>query len=126
MQTRIETIDAATLHEWMAEDAVLLIDVREAQEHTRAHIPGATLKSLSRLGTAELPDAGGRKVVVYCASGMRSLMAADRLLADHYGGVGNLDGGIAAWQLAGYQVEQDETAQPRAMPGLFSMARGAG
>lgn len=126
MPARIETIDARTLHDWIEKDEALLIDVREAREHARAHIPAATLQPLSRLGSASLPEANGRKVVVCCASGARSLMAADRMLANHYGSVCNLDGGIAAWQLAGYEIAQDENAAATAFPGLFSLFRNAG
>ena len=126
MSPRIQTIDAHTLHDWIENDEALLIDVREAHEHARAHIPAATLKPLSRLGTEPLPDSNGRKVVICCASGARSLMAADRMLANHYGSVCNLDGGINAWQLAGYEIAQDENAAASAFPGLFSLFRSAG
>ena len=126
MPARIETIDAHTLHDWIERDEALLIDVREAHEHARAHIPAATLKPLSRLASETLPEANGRRVVVCCASGARSLMAADRMLANHYGSVCNLDGGIAAWQLAGYEVAPDENAAAGAFPGLFSLFRSAG
>lgn len=126
MTARIQTIDAHTLHDWIENDEVVLIDVREAREHARAHIPAALLKPLSRLATEQLPEAGGRKIVICCASGNRSLMAADRLFADHYGSVCNLDGGIAAWQLAGYEIAQDENAAASAFPGLFSLFRNAG
>ena len=126
MSPRIQTIDAHTLHDWIEADQALLIDVREAQEHARAHIPAAILQPLSRLGTEPLPEADGRRIVICCASGARSLMAADRMLADHYGSVCNLDGGIAAWQLAGYEVAQDENAAAIAFPGLLSLFRNAG
>ncbi len=125
MSARIETIDAHTLHDWIEKDEALLIDVREAHEHARAHIPAARLMPLSRIASELLPDPEGRKVVICCASGNRSLMAADRLFADHYGSVCNLDGGIAAWQLAGYEIAQDENAAA-AFPGLFSLFRNAG
>ncbi len=126
MTHRIQTIDAHTLHDWIAQEKALLIDVREPHEHARAHIPDAILRPLSQLASAELPEANGRKVVVCCASGARSLMAADRMLADRYGSVCNLDGGIAAWQLAGYEIEQDENAAASAFPGLSSLFRSTG
>lgn len=126
MRERIETIDAATLRGLLEQGAALLIDVREIREHASAHIPGAVLKPLSGLNVADLPEADGKTVVVSCASGMRSLAAADRLLADHYGGVSNLDGGIGAWQRAGYEVARDESGPAGVMPGLFSMFRGGG
>ncbi|UCH73898.1 MAG: rhodanese-like domain-containing protein [Rhodospirillales bacterium] len=126
MPARIGNIDAHTLHDWIENDEVLLIDVRESHEHARAHIPAALLKPLSRLGVEPLPQADGRKVVICCASGARSLMAADRLLADHYGSVCNLDGGLAAWQLAGYEIAWDENAAAGLFPGLFSLLRSTG
>ena len=104
MITGVQSIDVHTLHDWIEKDEVLLIDVRETHEHAHTHIPAAKLQPLSTINGLQLPDAGGRKVVVCCASGARSLMVADRLLATHYGGVYNLDGGIAAWQIAGYPV----------------------
>ena len=126
MSARIETIDPHTLHDWIERDEALLIDVREAHEHARAHIPTAMLKPLSRLASEALPEANGRRVVVCCASGARSLMAADRMLAQHYGSVCNLDGGIAAWQLAGYEVARNDNAAAGAFLGLFSLFRSAG
>lgn len=126
MTARIQTIDAHTLHDWIEKDEAVLIDVREAREHASAHIPAARLMPLSRIANEQLPEAGGRKVVICCASGNRSLMAADRLFADHYGSVCNLDGGIAAWQLAGYDVARDEKAASGVFPGLFSLFRSAG
>jgi len=101
----VQTIDAATLHEWLESDEAVLIDVREPHEYARAHIPGAVLKPLSRLAGETLPEAGDRKVVVCCASGARSLIAADRILADRYGGVFNLEGGLGGWHRAGYQIK---------------------
>jgi len=126
MSARIETIDPHTLHDWIERDEALLIDVREAHEHARAHIPTAMLKPLSRLASEALPEANGRRVVVCCASGARSLMAADRMLAQHYGSVCNLDGGIAAWQLAGYEVARNDNAAAGAFLGLFSLFRSTG
>ena len=100
----VQTIDAPTLHEWIEADGVLLIDVREPHEHASAHIPAAVLMPLSELGSAELPDAGGRKVVVMCASGARSAMAAERFFVHHYETVYNLEGGMMGWRMAGLKV----------------------
>jgi rhodanese-related sulfurtransferase len=123
MITGVQTIDVHTLHDWIEKDEVLLIDVREMHEHAQAHIPAAKLQPLSTLNRIKLPDSGGRKVVVCCASGARSLMAADRLLAAHYGDVYNLDGGMAAWQIAGYPVAGDGKAVSGPLSGSFNMFR---
>ena len=119
MTDAIQAVDAATLQQWMTNGDVVLIDVREANEYASAYIPGSQHLPLSGLHVAELPDHDGKKVVVSCATGRRSMMAADGRLAAHYGGVYNLDGGLSAWQLAGYDIARDESANS-ATPGLFS------
>jgi len=57
----------------------VVVDVREQGEYLVGHVPGARLMPLSapagRIG--ELPT--GRPVYVICASGNRSLTAADRM-----------------------------------------------
>lgn len=120
----VQAVDANTLNAWIAQDDVLMIDVREPHEHARAHIPAAKLMPLSTLGSAELPDADGKKVVIVCASGARSMMAADRLFAHHYPEVYNLHGGMSGWRMAGLPVGQDENAAASAFPGFWSMLTG--
>ncbi len=105
MTGAVSRIDARTLSDWLQRNRALLIDVREPHEFARARIPGALSLPLSRLPQADLPDADGRDVVVCCASGARSLIAADRLLARHYGQVFNLDGGMSAWRIAGHDID---------------------
>ncbi len=122
----VQTVDATTLKQWIDKDEVLLIDVREANEHARAHIPEAILVPLSRLGAVELPEAGGRKVAVICASGARSGVAADRLLCQHYNKVYNVYGGMMGWRMAGFQTVRDESAPSGPLSGLFSLFRQTG
>lgn len=122
----VQTIDARTLHDWVENGEALLIDVREAHEYARGHIPGSVLMPLSRLATEDLPEAAGRRVVVCCASGARSLIAADRMLAAHYGSVFNLHGGMSGWQIAGFGVDRDENAGGGLLDSVFSMFRNAG
>lgn len=121
----VQTVDANTLNEWIGKDEVLLIDVREPNEHARAHIPAAVLMPLSKLGGTELPDAEGKKVVVVCASGARSAMAAERLFAQHYDNVYNVHGGMMGWKMAGLEVAQNQSTASNPLGGLFSMFRTA-
>lgn len=121
----VQTVDANTLNEWIVKDEVLLIDVREPNEHARAHIPAAVLMPLSKLGGTELPDATGKKVAIVCASGARSAMAAERLFAQHYGNVYNVHGGMMGWRMAGLEVAQNQSAASNPLGGLFSMFRTA-
>jgi rhodanese-related sulfurtransferase len=48
---------------------------------------------------SELPR--DRPIVAYCAAGVRSLYVAEFLLAQGYGDVKSLAGGMIAWQATG-------------------------
>lgn len=81
----------------------LLLDVREAGEWAAGHAAGAVHIPYPDLPRrlAELPR--DRPVVAYCASGVRSSLAASLLAADGRQ-ARNLRGGFAAWQKAGLGV----------------------
>jgi hydroxyacylglutathione hydrolase len=81
----------------------LLLDVRETAEWASGHLPGAVHVPYPRLRErlAELPR--DRAIVTYCASGVRSSLAASILAADGRT-VRNLRGGLAAWRGAGLEV----------------------
>ena len=92
----------------LATGAVLLVDVREADEYAAGHIAGAIFNPLSKFDPSKLPFADdGQTVVIYCRSGKRSVSAMEqaRLLGrrdanTHFGG------GILAWLNAGEPVVQ--------------------
>jgi NADPH-dependent 2,4-dienoyl-CoA reductase/sulfur reductase-like enzyme/rhodanese-related sulfurtransferase len=77
------------------EGGATLVDVRTAQEHESASIPGAVNIPLDDLRTrhGEIPDG---PVVVHCQVGQRGHTAA-RLLAQLGHDVRNLDGGYRTW-----------------------------
>lgn len=56
----------------------------------------------------ELPQAKGSKIVVYCRSGGMSAIAAEALVDLGYTNVWNLDGGMIAWEEAGYPLLKAE------------------
>jgi rhodanese-related sulfurtransferase len=86
--------------------SILLVDVREAHEFAAGHIPGSISLPLSRFSVEDLPDAEGKRVVLSCAAGIRSMQAAmlahqqGRVIDAHYGG------GFKDWFFAGESVEQ--------------------
>lgn len=87
-------------------EAVTLLDVREPAEWAAGHLPDAT--HIPR-GLLEF-DVEGRvprdaQVVVYCAAGGRSALAADTLQHMGYANVTSLRGGIQAWADAGGEIE---------------------
>jgi len=99
-------ITDATPHEvraWLDHHEILLIDVREVNEYAVERIHGALLYPLSTFDAAALP-AEGRRLVLQCGSGKRSLMAAHRLLEAGHAHVTHLAGGIQAWKAAGLPV----------------------
>ena len=94
----------------------LLIDIREAAEFSRGHIPGAVLSPRGLLefelhALVERTAAGSdvapedREIVLYCGTGGRSALAAETLTNMGYRNVTSLDGGIIAWSAAGLPVD---------------------
>ena len=85
----------------LANGEVLLIDVREANEFAFERIPGALLYPLSTFDPRAIPAASGKKLVIQCAAGGRSMRAAQALAAAGHAEVYNLEGGINAWKSHG-------------------------
>jgi rhodanese-related sulfurtransferase len=101
----LQTIDAQTLKQWLDQQTVILVDVREAEEYATGHIPGATLMPLSTFDPRQIPQSQNQKIVLYCRSGQRSTMASQKLLKAGFSEVAHLGGGIGAWRKAGYPVQ---------------------
>ncbi|MBK9070879.1 MAG: molybdopterin-synthase adenylyltransferase MoeB [Myxococcales bacterium] len=84
--------------------APTLIDVREQDEHSQGSIKNATwiARGLLELRIeAAVPDKT-TPIVVYCAGGVRSALAARSLRELGYAHVTSMSGGFAAWKAAGY------------------------
>jgi sulfur-carrier protein adenylyltransferase/sulfurtransferase len=93
--------------EGLGED-VLLVDVREREEFSAVHIPGAVniplsdLEKYSEMSTQKivslLDEGPGRsRVVVCCASGVRSARALEMLRSHGLVALENLPGGVNGW-----------------------------
>jgi rhodanese-related sulfurtransferase len=87
-------------------DEVIVLDVREKEEVRAGYIEGAITIPRGFLefqAAAHLPQTDA-DIMVYCASGARSLLAAQVLRAMGYTHVASMAGGIMRWQAAGYGV----------------------
>jgi hydroxyacylglutathione hydrolase len=96
----LPTVDARSLGAGAA-PGVTVLDVRNRSEWDEGHIPGARLVPLPELAARldELRDAG--PIAVHCQGGSRSAVAASVLAAAGLHDVTNVEGGYAAWVLAG-------------------------
>ncbi len=106
----LQTIDAQTLKQLLEQNTVTLIDVREPSEYAGEHIPGATLVSLSQFDPRQVPQTEDKKLVLYCRSGNRSKIAAEKLFDAGFNPVTHLDSGLSAWKTAGYPTHINNKA----------------
>ena len=91
-----------------ADPDTLFVDVREADEWERGHIPGAVLVPRSHLEEeieAKAPDRA-RPIVLYCAGGVRSVFAARTLGQMGYTAAVSVSGGFDAWSAQGLPSEK--------------------
>lgn len=81
-----------------------LIDVREPSEFKGGHLPGALNIPLGQIAarTDEIPQ--DKPVVLVCATGNRSGMAARTLTKAGYENVYNLQGGTMTWHRRGHKI----------------------
>ncbi|MDP1615501.1 MAG: rhodanese-like domain-containing protein [Methylococcales bacterium] len=105
----IKTIDPQTAKAWLSKQEAILIDVREPGEYAAMHIEGAILLPLNTLNHTKLPALNGKKLIIHCHLGRRGESACEKLLLGNPElDVYNLEGGLSAWDKAGFAVERSE------------------
>ncbi|AWR87955.1 MULTISPECIES: rhodanese-like domain-containing protein [Thermaceae] len=89
-----------------SEPGRVVLDVREPYEYAEGHVPGSTLLPLGQVAAraGQLPK--DAPVYVICRSGNRSVQASRTLAELGFKDVRNVQGGILAWQSAGYPLER--------------------
>lgn len=100
---KIRSVEAGELAQ--RRDEVYVLDVRALTEYRDEHITGAHLVHYGHLRDHldELPN--DREIVIHCATGIRSQLAASVLHKYGYTNIAHLRGGIEAWKKAGLPVE---------------------
>jgi DMSO/TMAO reductase YedYZ molybdopterin-dependent catalytic subunit/rhodanese-related sulfurtransferase/glyoxylase-like metal-dependent hydrolase (beta-lactamase superfamily II) len=109
-----------------------LVDVRAAAETANGTLPGAVEIPLAVFADSLDALDRGRPVVVYCAGGYRSQVAASVLSAAGFRDVSDLLGGAAAWEAAnlpivhaGDRLESGRTPQVSARAAQSLLETGA-
>ena len=108
IKSQVEEVDPAQVSEHLG-NGIVLVDVRETTEWDAGHIPGAKHVPRAYLESRIEGAAGGdrsQEIVLYCASGQRSALAAHTLTDQlGYENVKSMTGGITLWKDRGYKVE---------------------
>lgn len=101
----IAVVSASLLHRQLSDQTIespLIVDVREVREFKRGHIPGARLLPLSKLLLEPLDLPLDRQIVCVCSTSRRSMRAAYVMQQRGHKNVTVLQGGILAWEAAGF------------------------
>ena len=111
---RVENLTVDQVVAEREQGGALVVDIRDAdQRMADGSIPGAVHASRGMLEFYADPTSPyhrpefdpNRRVILHCASGGRSALAADTLREMGYSNVAHLDGGFKAWKDAGQPVE---------------------
>ena len=81
----------------LIENNAMIIDVRSGEEFASGYIDGAINIPVDRIASINNYVDKDTVIVLYCASGMRSSLAAKTLVELGYTNVYNLDGGLINW-----------------------------
>jgi rhodanese-related sulfurtransferase len=112
---RLENLSVEQLKTELASgDEVLLVDLREIQERVdlgavpgSKHVPRGMLEFWADPESPYYRDwfTEDRRTIVYCAGGVRSVLAAEALMDMGFRNVAHLEPGFAGWQKAGEPIE---------------------
>jgi rhodanese-related sulfurtransferase len=113
-KARIQNLDPDTVEREVSDGGAVLVDIRDAPElDADGRIPGAVhiprgmleFRADTTSPYHQAPLDPSARVILHCASGGRSALAAQTLQEMGYGDVAHLDGGIQAWKAAGKPTE---------------------
>ena len=95
----------------LAGAGAVLVDVREADEWSQGHVPGAVFipRGYLELQVEEKVKDKAQEVVVYCAGGTRSALGAKSLQDLGYTRVSSMQGGFTKWKESGFPIEVPKT-----------------
>ncbi|HKE14814.1 MAG TPA: molybdopterin-synthase adenylyltransferase MoeB [Kofleriaceae bacterium] len=121
IKSEVAETDVGTLREALGPkpaspppSAPFLIDVREQDEYVQGYIPGAHWipRGYLELRIEDAVSDRDRPLVLYCAGGTRSALAARSLRELGYTRVSSLAGGFGAWKRAGHPFDTPVVLSP--------------
>ncbi len=94
--------------------APVLVDVRERDEYDQGYIPRANWipRGFLELKIEDLVAERDREIIIYCAGGTRSALAARSLSELGYRKVSSMAGGFRAWKQAGFAFDRPRSLSP--------------
>ena len=113
-KTKVENLDVDAVEAELKSGNTVVIDLRESEElAATGRIPGSVHVPRGMLEFRADPTSPyhldpidpSKRIILHCASGGRSALAATTLQAMGYNNVAHLDGGFTAWKAAGKPVE---------------------
>jgi len=113
-KSRISEIDTSEAQRRIDAGGVIVLDVREPDEHEQGALPNALHIPHGHLEAqieGRIIDKS-QPVVVYCAGGVRSAFAADTLASLGYTDVVSMDGGFGKWKDEGRTWRAPVTLTP--------------
>ena len=118
---RIENLSVEQVEAEMARGEVQVVDIRDVRERRKLgfipgsqHVPRGMLEfwldPTSHYYTGKIDPT--KRIIVYCAGGQRSALAADVLREMGFPSVAHLAVGFNGWAEAGRAVERESEARP--------------
>jgi rhodanese-related sulfurtransferase len=83
---------------------IFILDVRWTSEYDEGHIQNATNINVHFIESNidKLPEENNTEIIVYCQTGDRSILGAEKLVILGYSNVSNMEGGFKKWKRSGY------------------------
>ncbi len=115
IRAEVHEVTPRQVDEWLRQRKdMALIDIREHDEWVQGHVPGAfhLSRSYLELQIETIEPARETPVVLYCAGGVRSLLAAHNLQEMGYKDVYSMSGGFNGWKNAGLSFDVPRFLRP--------------
>lgn len=115
---RVDNVASKQAHALWESESVVFLDVRDRDDYEEGHIPRSISLPYYEFSTEyprirhSLPRQGPLLIYCYGSHCGLSMRVAKRLLVMDYDNLIVLEGGIAAWQQAGYEVTTEGERRP--------------